>query len=41
MNSAGHCQNIMNGGYRVIGVGYIFNQSSTYRHYWTQNFGGG
>ena len=40
MQSTGHCQNIMNGGLRVIGIGYAFNQSSTYGHYWTQNFGG-
>jgi uncharacterized protein YkwD len=41
MQSTGHCENIMNSGLRVIGIGYAFNQSSTYRHYWTQNFGGG
>ena len=40
MQSTGHCQNIMNSGLRVIGIGYAFNQSSTYSHYWTQNFGG-
>jgi uncharacterized protein YkwD len=40
MQSTGHCQNIMNSGLRVIGIGYDFNQSSTYRHYWTQNCGG-
>ena len=40
MQSTGHCQNIMNSGFRVIGIGYAFNQSSTYGHYWTQNFGG-
>ena len=41
MQSTGHCQNIMNSGLRVIGIGYTFNQSSTYSHYWTQDFGGG
>jgi uncharacterized protein YkwD len=40
MASAGHCANIMNGSFRAIGVGYAFNAASTYRHYWTQNFGG-
>ena len=40
MNSPGHCANIMNGGYRSTGVGYAFSSSSTYRHYWTQTFGG-
>jgi uncharacterized protein YkwD len=41
MSSSGHCRNIMNGSFRVIGIGYAFNQSSSYRHYWTQSFGGG
>jgi uncharacterized protein YkwD len=40
MNSPGHCANIMNGAYRSTGVGYAFSSSSTYRHYWTQTFGG-
>ncbi|MDP3278851.1 MAG: CAP domain-containing protein [Deltaproteobacteria bacterium] len=40
MNSPGHCRNIMNGGFRAMGVGYAANPSSQYRHYWTQNFGG-
>ena len=40
MQSTGHCQNIMKSGLRVIAIGYAFNQSSTYRHYSTQNFGG-
>jgi uncharacterized protein YkwD len=41
MQSAGHCRNIMGSGYRVVGIGYAFTPSSTYRHYWTQAFGGG
>ena len=40
MNSPGHCANIMNGAFRSTGVGYAFSASSTYRHYWTQTFGG-
>jgi uncharacterized protein YkwD len=40
MNSPGHCQNIMSPGFKAIGVGYAFRSGSTYRHYWTQNFGG-
>ena len=39
MQSTGHCENIMNSRSRVIGIGYAFNQSSTHRHYWTQDFG--
>jgi uncharacterized protein YkwD len=41
MNSDGHCANIMNKTYTQLGVGYWYNASSTYRHYWTQNFGAG
>ena len=40
MSSPDHCANIMNPGFRAIGVGYAFRPASTYGHYWTQNFGG-
>ena len=40
MASAGHCTNIMNGSFNSAGVGYAFNSSSTYSHYWTMDFGG-
>jgi uncharacterized protein YkwD len=41
MNSTdGHCENIMNGHHRVVGVGYAFSSSSTWRHYWTLDYGG-
>ena len=40
MDSPGHCENIMNPSYRVIGIGYVDSGSGA-RHYWTQNFGGG
>jgi uncharacterized protein YkwD len=40
MSSDGHCRNIMTAGFRAIGVGYAERAGSTYRHYWTQNFGG-
>lgn len=40
MASPGHCTNIMNSGYRSIGVGYGTYSGSTYTHYWTQDFGG-
>ncbi len=39
MESPGHCRNIMNPDYRVIGIGYAFDESSTYGHDWTQDFG--
>lgn len=41
MNSDGHCANIMNPAYKHLGVGYAYGASSTYKHYWTQNFGAG
>jgi uncharacterized protein YkwD len=41
MKSDGHCANIMNKSYTQLGVGYWYNATSTYRHYWTQNFGAG
>ncbi len=39
MNSDGHCRNIMDPGYIHIGVGYAFDESSEFGHYWVQNFG--
>jgi hypothetical protein len=39
MSSSGHRDNILNEGFCDIGVGYAFNNSSAYTHYWTQNFG--
>lgn len=39
MNSSGHRANILSTAFCDLGVGYAFNPSSQYRHYWTQNFG--
>jgi uncharacterized protein YkwD len=39
-NSAGHNANMLNVNYRAIGIGYAYEQSSTYDHYWTTVFGG-
>jgi uncharacterized protein YkwD len=39
MGSTGHCQNIMNGSFKKLGVGYAYNQAAQYDHYWTQDFG--
>ncbi len=41
MNSPGHCRNIMDPDYHVIGIGYAYDASSTFEHYWTQDFAGG
>jgi uncharacterized protein YkwD len=39
MASTGHCNNIMNPNYRHLGVGYSYGGTSTYKHYWTADFG--
>ena len=39
MNSSGHRANILSTTFCELGVGYAFNPSSKYSHYWTQNFG--
>ncbi len=41
MNSPGHCRNIMNPDFRVIGIGYAYDASSEFGHYWTQDFAAG
>ena len=39
MGSPGHCQNIMEGGYVHIGVGYAYSDGHQYGHLWVQDFG--
>ena len=39
MKSPGHCSNIMNPVFKDLGVGYASNSGSTYKNYWTQDFG--
>ena len=40
MKSDGHCANLMNAGFRDIGVACVAgNANTTYRTYWTQDFG--
>jgi uncharacterized protein YkwD len=39
MASTGHCNNIMNGNFKHLGVGYYYAASAPYRYYWTQDFG--
>lgn len=41
MNSPGHCTNIMNPEFLELGTGYYYATSQPYKHFWTQNFGGG
>ncbi|RLN86218.1 hypothetical protein BBJ28_00010848 [Nothophytophthora sp. Chile5] len=40
MNSPGHRANIL-GSYTMFGTAYAYNSGSTYKHYWTQDFGKG
>jgi uncharacterized protein YkwD len=41
MNSPGHCTNIMDPTFRVVGFGYAYTPTSEMGHYWTNTFGGG
>jgi len=38
VESDGHCANLMGSAYVETGVGYYYDQDSTYRYYWTQSF---
>lgn len=40
MNSEGHRENILNPNFRELGVGYAYEDYSTYHHYWVQLFRG-
>jgi uncharacterized protein YkwD len=41
VDSPGHCVNMMDPRYRVLGVGYFFEDGNDrYNHYWSQEFGG-
>ena len=39
MNSVEHKANILNADFTQIGIGYVFNKSSSYIYYWTAVFG--
>lgn len=39
LTSPGHCRNMMSPEANEIGIGHAYNRESTYRDYWTQNFG--
>jgi uncharacterized protein YkwD len=39
MNSSGHRANILSSSYCDLGVGYAYSSTSTYKSYWTQDFG--
>jgi len=39
LESPKHCANIMNSSFKEVGMALYSDNSSTYKHYWTQNFG--
>ncbi|MEM2980342.1 MAG: CAP domain-containing protein [Thermoproteota archaeon] len=39
-NSPGHNANMLNPNFKVIGIGLAYSASSTYKWYWTTDFGG-
>ena len=39
MNSSGHRANILNSDYQKLGVGYYYEDTLDYEHYWVQLFG--
>lgn len=39
LKSPGHCANIMNPAFKEVGVGYAYTTTSTYKHYWVNDFG--
>jgi len=40
LNSPPHCANLMDPNFTDVGMSHAYSSSSTYSHYWTQNFGG-
>jgi len=37
--SPGHCHNLMDAGVTEVGMALFIREDSTYKHYWSQNFG--
>ena len=40
MDSPGHRANILNKKYKYLGIGYIYNKNTRYKHFWVQHFKG-
>ena len=40
MDSPGHRANILNKNYRYLGIGYLYNSKTKYKHFWVQHFKG-
>ena len=41
MDSPGHCRNIMDPSFLVVGIGYAMDEDAEMTHYWTQKFAAG
>lgn len=39
-NSPAHNANMLNGNFKAIGIGQVYNSASQWKYYWTTNFGG-
>ncbi|GAB4021241.1 CAP domain-containing protein [Spirosoma koreense] len=39
LNSPGHCQNLMNGAIKEVGIGYRYTSDGKYHAYWVTDFG--
>ncbi|MDQ4099674.1 MAG: CAP domain-containing protein [Chloroflexota bacterium] len=39
-NSPTHNANMLNGNFKAIGIGQVYNSTSKWKYYWTTNFGG-
>lgn len=40
MDSPGHRANILNKKYKYIGIGYLYDENTRYKHFWVQHFKG-
>ena len=40
MDSPGHRANILNKKYKYIGIGYLYDKNTRYKHFWVQHFKG-
>ena len=40
MDSPGHRANILNKKYKYLGIGYVYDKNTRYKHFWVQHFKG-
>jgi uncharacterized protein YkwD len=39
LESPGHCKNIMKASFKEVGMAVVYDSSSHFKYYWTQDFG--